>query len=204
MVAGKSLRILLMRKRRDLCGPTMVSSAYGSMRCPTPEDGEMTTLFIPEEFVVPESLVTEQYRLEMLSPRVTEIDYDAVMSSRIRLRSVFREKTKWPRDDMSLEENRRDLERHELEFRSRQAFAYTVLTPSRQRCIGCVYIVPTAAAAFDCAVYLWVKDSAYALDHELYTDVRHWLMRSWPFKNVAFPGRKISWDEWKRYLSEEE
>lgn len=159
----------------------------------------MTTPFVPDEFAVPDSLSTEQYRLEMLSPQVTEIDYDAVMSSRTRLRSVFSEKTEWPRDDMSLEENRRDLERHEQEFRARQAFAYTVLTPSREQCIGCVYITPTSKAAFDCAVYLWVRDSAQDLDHELYTGVRDWLTRRWPFKNVAFPGREISWNAWQQY-----
>ena len=65
----------------------------------------MIKLFVPKEFNVPESFVTEQYCLEMLSPSVTEIDYDAVMTSKVRLRTVFGEKTEWPRDDMSLEDN---------------------------------------------------------------------------------------------------
>ncbi|MDM8555924.1 hypothetical protein QUF75_14420 [Desulfococcaceae bacterium HSG7] len=95
----------------------------------------MTKLFVPQEFIVPKSFVTEQYCLEMLSPSVTEIDYDAVMTSKIRLRTVFSEKTEWPKDDMSLEENRRDLQKHALEFKSRQAFAYTVLTLSKEKCI---------------------------------------------------------------------
>ena len=62
----------------------------------------MSKLFVPQEFVVPESLVTDQYCLEVLSPSVVDLDYDAVMSSRTRLRTVFAEQTNWPRDDMSL------------------------------------------------------------------------------------------------------
>ncbi len=161
----------------------------------------MKELFVPQEFVVPESLVTDRYRLEMLSPDVTEIDYDAVMTSKVRLRTVFSEQTKWPKNDMSLEENRIDLLRHKGEFKSRQAFAYTVLTPSREKCIGCVYIDPSKASEFDCEVYSWVRDSHIALDNDLHNNIRNWLESSWPFKKIAFPGREIPWDEWKLYLS---
>ncbi len=161
----------------------------------------MTKQFVPEEFVVPDSLVTDRYRLEMLSPNVTEIDYDAVMTSKVRLRTVFSEKTEWPKDDMSLEENRSDLIRHETEFKSRQAFAYTVLTLSREKCIGCVYIDPSKISEFDCEVYLWVRESHLSLDDDLYNNIRKWLLSSWPFERIAFPGRKISWDKWKLYLA---
>lgn len=161
----------------------------------------MTKLFVPQEFVVPESFLTDRYRLEMLSPSVAEIDYDAVMTSKVRLRNVFSKKTEWPKDDMSLEENVRDLERHEKEFKSRQAFAYTVLSLSREKCIGCVYIDPSSVPEFDCEVYLWVRESDLALDYDLYNNIRNWLMSSWPFKKIAFPGREISWYKWKLYLS---
>jgi hypothetical protein len=158
-------------------------------------------MFVPQKFVVPESFITDRYRLEMLSPSVAEIDYDAVMTSKVRLRTVFSEKTEWPKDDMSLEENRRDLKRHEIEFKSRQAFAYTVLTLLREKCIGCVYIDPSTVSEFDCEVYLWVRESDLVLDSDLYNNIRNWLMSSWPFKSIAFPGREISWDKWKLFLS---
>ncbi len=161
----------------------------------------MTKQFIPQEFIVPESFVTNRYRLEILSPTVAAIDYDAVMTSKVRLRNVFDEKTEWPKDDMSLEENRTDLIRHETEFKSRQAFAYTVLTLSREKCIGCVYINPSIFSEFDCEVYLWVRESHLTFDNALYNDIRSWLVSSWPFKNIAFPGREISWDKWDLYLS---
>ena len=157
----------------------------------------MSKLFVPQGFVVPESFVTEQYCLDVLSPSVVELDYDAVMSSKTRLRTVFAEKTEWPKDNMSLEENGRDLKRHEIEFKARQAFAYTVLTLSKETCIGCVYIDPPTVSEFDCEVYLWVRESHLDLDDDLYHDIRNWLMSSWPFKSIAFPGREISWDRWK-------
>ncbi len=102
---------------------------------------------------------------------------------------------------MSLEENRIDLQQHALEFKSRQAFAYTVLTLSKEKCIGCVYIEPSPVSEFDCEVYLWVRESEYALDQVLYTNIRNWLISSWPFKSIAFPGREISWDKWKLCLA---
>ncbi len=58
-----------------------------------PTENHMQNNFVPQTFNVPESLITEKYRLEILTPAVAETDYDAVMSSKIRLRSVFAERT---------------------------------------------------------------------------------------------------------------
>ena len=157
----------------------------------------MTNKFIPEYFSIPHSLDTENFHLEVLTPAVAEMDYEAVLSSRTRLRSVFGEKTDWPEDTLSLSDNINDLKRHHEEFRMRKAFAYTVLTPTKDRCIGCVYINPCTADEFDCEVYLWIRDELLFLDNELFVNVRNWLVSSWPFKSIAFPGRDISWKNWK-------
>ncbi len=159
----------------------------------------MQNSFVPQHFNVPESLITEKYRLEILTPAVAKIDYDAVMSSKTRLRSVFAENTEWPKDSMSLEDNIKDLQLHEEEFKLGKAFAYTVLTLSREKCVGCVYIDPCKAVEFDCEVYLWVRDDCLSLDSDLYSNVRDWLANYWPFKKIAFPGREISWEKWKSY-----
>ncbi|UCH64873.1 MAG: hypothetical protein JSW63_09640 [Ignavibacterium sp.] len=156
--------------------------------------------FVPTVFEVPDSLCTNNYRLEILTPDISELDYDAVMSSRKRLRNVFGENTEWPKDDMSLKENTEDLIKHEKEFKARKAFAYTVLKLSGNKCIGCVYIDPTEIPEFDCEVYLWVRDSEISLDDHLYKNVRSWLQSYWPFEKIAFPGREISWSDWKSYL----
>ena len=157
----------------------------------------MEGMFVPEGSVVPESLSTDQYRLEMLTPGVAELDYDAVMSSKERLRQVFSEDDDWPADDMTLEFNIGDLERHEAEFHSRQAFAYTVLSPAKDRCVGCVYFYASSLPEYDCEVYLWVRESETDLDGHLYMTIRNWLKTDWPFKKPAFPGRAIPWDQWQ-------
>jgi hypothetical protein len=156
----------------------------------------MTILFVPQDFIVPTSLVTDQYILEMLTPLVAEIDYNAVMSSKSRLRSVFEQNDDWPQDDMTLEFNIKDLVQHKKEFRARQAFAFTVLNPAREKCLGCIYIDPPTVSEFDCEVYLWVRDSHIHLDDDLFQNVKQWLQEEWPFKSIAFPGREISWDAW--------
>jgi hypothetical protein len=47
-------------------------------------------------------------------------------------------------------------------------------------------------------VYLWARQSELAggLEVRLYNAVKDWLAQEWPFKNVAFPGRDITWDDW--------
>ena len=43
---------------------------------------------------------------------------------------------------MSLDANRRDLERHARDFGERTGFTFTVLRPGTEEVIGCLYIYP--------------------------------------------------------------
>jgi hypothetical protein len=162
----------------------------------------MINNFLPTDFNVPTSYTKDKYRLEVLSPKFAKLDYEAVTTSKERLRKVFGENTEWPKDDITLEDNIRDLKRHEQEFISKEAFAYSVLTIKNDKCLGCLYIEPSLSKVYDCEVYLWVRDSEIKLDEILYKDVKDWLEERWPFKNVIFPGREISWKDWK-YLRPE-
>jgi len=156
----------------------------------------MRQIFIPETYQVPTSFESDRFRFEILGPQIAEMDYEAVMSSKTRLRSVFFEATERPRVDMSLDENRNDLARHESEFNSREAFAYTVLSPDRKKYIGCLYIDPPTVPEFDSEIYLWVRDDCLELDGHLYDTVKAWLDECWPFEKPAFPGREIPWEQW--------
>ena len=80
--------------------------------------------FVPDDFEVPASLETEYFRLRMLSVDDVEKDYEAVMESRDLLHKMFG--GPWPREGFTLEENLKDLQRHQEEFLDRKAFAYTV------------------------------------------------------------------------------
>jgi hypothetical protein len=35
------------------------------------------------------------------------------------------------------------------------------------------------------------------LDAILFNSVKEWIEKDWPFKKVAYPGREISWENWK-------
>lgn len=153
-------------------------------------------MFIQDDFNIPDHLVTGQFRFVVLEQSLTEIDYEAVMSSRQRLKHVFAEHDDWPADDMSVEFNRSDLIQHEKEFNAREAFAYAVFSPTKDHYIGCVYINPTKVDDYDCEVYLWVTDDELHLDNELFESTDKWLKTEWPFKQPAYPGRTISWTDW--------
>lgn len=129
-------------------------------------------------------------------------DYDAVMSSADHLQAIW-PGSKWP-DGLTLEQNLIDLGWHQKEFQRRSSFAYTVVTLDESRVIGCVYIDPTRKRGYDAEVYLWAREAAIgsAADAELYEAVDEWLDEKWPFENVAFPGRDISWDAWNAVPTE--
>ena len=155
-------------------------------------------MFIPANFKIPQNLSNEQFHFEILGPNLNELDYEAVMSSKDRLRNVFAENDDWPASDMSIEFNKNDLIMHENEFKSREAFAYSVFNHTKDNYIGCVYINPTEYADHDCEVYIWVKDSEVDLDKSLFESVDRWLQEEWPFSRRAYPGRLISWNDWQK------
>jgi hypothetical protein len=157
----------------------------------------MNKKFVPNDFVVPEKLETDRFRLRMLTVDDVEKDYEAVMSSREYLSNPLDENS-WPKENMTLEENLQDLRRHQNEFINRIAFAYTVVSLDESKCLGCVYIDSSEKEIFDAEVYLWTRTSELknGLDELLYETVKNWVKDRWPFNNVAYPGREISWNEW--------
>jgi hypothetical protein len=156
----------------------------------------MTTLFVPDDFIVPDGLIHDHFILQMLEPSINELDYQTVMSSRENLRSIFAEHDEWPTDDMTLADNLNDLIAHEKEFIDRIAFAYTVLTPDKSKCIGCIYIEPSNRDGVDCETFYWLSDDNQHLFNEFEEILKSWLKGKWPFNNIAYPGRSISWQQW--------
>lgn len=154
--------------------------------------------FVPPDFEIPEKLETDKFRLRML--KVTDVvkDYDAVMTSVEHLQGIFGLRSKWPKKDLTLEQDLIDLGWHQKEFQTRSSFAYTVMNLDKSQCLGCMYIFHPTKEGFDTEVYMWVRKSAQDLDTLLYEAVRKWISEKWPFKKVAYPGREISWDEWNK------
>jgi hypothetical protein len=158
----------------------------------------MATSFVPAEFKVPAELETKEFRLRMLTVNDVVKDYDAVMTSVQHLKTIWPGGS-WP-VGLTFEQDLIDLGWHQKEFQTRRSFAYTVVTPSESLIIGCVYIEPTRKRGYDAEVYLWARQSELAggLEDRLYVAVREWVAEEWPFKKVAFPGRDIAWDIWRK------
>lgn len=156
--------------------------------------GPLPTAEVPPDpwsadFEPPRTLDTARVHLEPLAPKHTELDFAALMGSRGHLRDTL-QWGDWPREDFTVEENRDDLERHWLEFEQREAFAYTVLTPDRSTCVGCVYLVPTPSGdPASAALAYWVIESELdsELDEHLLESMLDWFDRAWPFERVLLP-----------------
>ena len=146
--------------------------------------------FVPEDFVVPRSLVTDTFRLEPLGPEHNEGDYRAWTSSieHIRATPGF-EGRSWPAPEMSLAENLGDLQRHASDFAARSGFTYTVRAAGSDQIIGCVYIYPLADADSGADVRSWVSADRAALDVAVYDAVSAWLRSAWPFVAVRYAPR---------------
>ena len=100
------------------------------------------TPLVPREFDVPVTLETAEFRLRMLTVNDVVKDFDAVTTSAEHLSSIW--PGTWP-EGLTLEQNLIDLGWHQKEFQMRRSFAFTVVTLSEQRVIGCVYIDPPQA-----------------------------------------------------------
>jgi hypothetical protein len=82
--------------------------------------------FVPRDFDVPRRLETPQFVLEPLGPEHNDQDYDAWTSSGEHIHTTPGwQESSWPRE-MTLDENRADLQRHADDFRNRAG--------SRTRC----------------------------------------------------------------------
>jgi hypothetical protein len=159
----------------------------------------MNSVLVPATFTVPQLLETHRLRIRPLTMSDVVKDYDAVMTSVEHLSGVFGPDSKWPSPTMTFEQDLIDLGWHQKEFQRRSSFAYTVFSPDETRCLGCVYIYPSRNPDFDVMVIAWVRRSelAVGLDEHLIETTKKWLSSSWPFKNPGFPGRDVSWKDWK-------
>lgn len=140
-----------------------------------------------ESFVAPPEILTERIRLEPLTTDHTELDHEAVMGSRHHLRKVLQWGA-WPPEDMTLEDNRSALQNHWDEFQKREAYAYTVLSPDGEACLGCVYIDPVDSNNSALNVTFWVTEDQLAtgLDQHLAKTLIESFETVWPVDVVEF------------------
>jgi len=144
--------------------------------------------FVPDDFEPPRGLAADQFLLEPLGPEHNEPDYAAWSSSIEHIRATpGYPDGRWPRQ-MTLEENRADLERHARDFAARSGFTYTVLDPSERSVIGCVYIYPDKKGGDDATVQSWVRATHADRDAALRELVSRWVAEAWPFEQISYAG----------------
>jgi hypothetical protein len=142
--------------------------------------------FVPIDFDPPTGFTAGDFRLEPLGLEHNESDYSAWTSSmeHIRRSPGFPDGT-WPRQ-MSLDENRADLDRHARDFLDRTGFTFTVLNASDE-VIGCVYVYPAHDGVHDATVQSWVRESEAALDNALRRAIADWVTSdAWPFDRPLY------------------
>jgi len=160
---------------------------------------DASTPFVPASFDPPTRLVDAAFVLEPLGPRHNESDYAAWTSSLAHIRATPGFPWgDWPHE-MSLAENRADLEMHERDFEDRSGFTYTVLDPASGEVIGCLYIYPVRRRDEDgnvietiagaASVRSWVSQDSAALDEPLWRAVSAWLEVEWPFERIEYAAR---------------
>jgi hypothetical protein len=147
--------------------------------------------FVPTDFPPPDGLEFGPYRLEPLSPKHNESDFAAWTSSIDHIRATpGYEGASWPHE-MTIDDNRRDLQRHADDFAARSGFTYTVLARDRRTVVGCVYMYPSERPGIDARIRSWVRAEDAPLDPVLYTAVRDWVRDTWPFGAIDYAERNV-------------
>lgn len=148
-----------------------------------------------------------RFALEPLGPQHNERDHVAWMSSIEHIHATPGFSRAQLGDDswpvaMTLDQNLDDLQRHADEFAAGQAYVFSVIDPSTDDVIGCVYIDPDTDLDTDtdddptadvpdatAMVTSWVRVDRAELDEPLAAAVAAWLHRAGVFRSVRWPGR---------------
>jgi hypothetical protein len=135
--------------------------------------------WLPEDFAHPlrADLPTGQH-LRPIRADDVDIDHPAVMGSRERLWRRYGDAWGWPPADMTIEEDREDLARHEREIAAHESYNYALFEDGETELLGRVCIDPPEKAAdADAEVSWWVVDALLGSDVERGLDefVPRWL-----------------------------
>jgi hypothetical protein len=148
--------------------------------------------WLPDDFEHPERVdLPTGHHLRPIREADVDIDYPAVMGSRVRLWAKYGEAWGWPPATMSYEADREDLARHEAEIAAHDTFNYAVLDEGETELLGCVYIDPPDArspAGTDAVASWWVVEEHHdgELERALGEFISGWLAETWEFRAVHY------------------
>ena len=112
-----------------MANPVLTAVLFGYYRkiAQTKETVVYNPPLVPDEFDVPKLVQTDRLRLRPLTIHDAVKDFDAVVTSEERLRTIFDPGGDWP-SGLTLEQNIIELGWHQTEFQLRTSFAYTVVS----------------------------------------------------------------------------
>ncbi|GAA4143651.1 hypothetical protein [Actinomadura keratinilytica] len=147
--------------------------------------------FLPDDFVVPTLVAGPRFRIRPITVHDVVKDYAAVRGSLERLRERFGPDWGWPAEEFTFDQALIDIAWLQKEGQLRRSFSYAVTTPDEERQLGRIHIAPSDTPDADAVVVFWVRDDQDdpSLERELEEFVREWVVTTWPFKTVRFPGR---------------
>ncbi len=151
-----------------------------------------------DNYPIPKSWSGSNFCLVPAGPEWAQLDFEAVQSSRAQLLHLFGPEDDWPPEGLTLEKDEADLIWHAKEFERKKSFAFHILSSSRDQCLGCLYLYPTASRAHDVEAYLWARADLSSIQRlRIENEVINWVTTQWPFEVVAWPGRFVSFKRWQ-------
>ena len=130
-------------------------------------------IFVPKDFEIPKELITNNFKLRMLTTKNVDKDYEAVMSSQKEILGVLgKYAIGWPPKTMTKEEDFNDLAWHQWEFKHRRSFAYTIMNLDESKCLGCVYIAPSEKRDYNAIILFWIRKDKIELEKEFFKTLK--------------------------------
>jgi len=199
VIEGPCKRTDGQRETPGDCARAM-TDGYKQFMAAKKAEAESSSAFIPDSFEPPVLVETDGFMVVPLGPDLVDLDFAAYMSSIEHLQQTFTRSTGWPHENISDEDAMQDMLNEQRRFNERESFAYAVLSKDGERELGCVYVRPSSKPGYDAQVALWVTKADFdaGFDAELYAWTQQWVAESWPFEDVAYPGRSIDWTTWDK------
>lgn len=160
--------------------------------------------FIAGSLIIEREYKLDQFILKALDAAMADIDYQAIMSNRESINKTFQPNCGWPSVNYTFEENFKAIQRHEIEFVERSTFVYAIFLNDNY--IGCLYIRPVVKKSmadirsdcFDAQVFFWLVNSVRSnYSNLIYNLLTKFVTDKFRLRNIAFPGRDISWRDWE-------
>jgi len=158
---------------------------------------------VPNNFEVPEQVEHDQFRLRPLTTKDAITDYLVLINDYKNMADTFSPDPDYSEElSFDLETDIKHVVWHEFEFYIRRSSFVYIIEKNESRRFnyrGCFYIFPAVIQNADAEIYIWVSqvDQHDNLDEQVYHFAQKWIKEVWPFKNPVFPGRSLSWDEYK-------